>query len=359
MWRFLALEAADEWITVNDADRGKDILSDVERSEQAMATTTWPSYGFDEWFLLAVMYPRLAFEGVQTFFHWRFPELSFCHTLDVEYVTWANPGSEVFHCPKPPAGDLEPWERGEVETTLTVREKTAVIRRERERIGPAHRILAQAPAAQIEGIPTFQGCLADQLGWVGSEVSDEYCFRRDRELGCGDGVGGTAMAGGRDSQNFQTGRPYDSVAHGVFQRIPAGVGEHLRFYEPGSDGQGLERARPGEGSEHDCQVHGLERAVKRCLHWKRSKKWQGPFSATVRRMERERLGQCHAAASADWPRVRSSFTGPARRSIPAHRSFQTLSWVFIALNPPSTSISVPVTKGPALEASRRAAPMSS
>lgn len=111
MWRFLALEAADEWITVNDADRGKDILSDVERSEQAMATTTWPSYDFDEWFLLAVMYPRLAFEGVQTFFHWRFPELSFCHTLDVEYVTWANHGSEVFHCPKPPAGDLESWER--------------------------------------------------------------------------------------------------------------------------------------------------------------------------------------------------------------------------------------------------------
>lgn len=135
MWRFLALEAADEWVTVIDADRGRDIVSDVERSEQAMAaglgmwrvpyffdghrhkyhvgfyrpinacqfgakggqpmellikafiwhnrrgtmrtswqepgdradekpqplaTTTWPSYGFDEWFLLAAMYPRLG-----------------------------------------------------------------------------------------------------------------------------------------------------------------------------------------------------------------------------------------------------------------------------------------------------------
>ena len=40
---------------------------------QEIAAATWPSYGFDEWFLLAVMYPRWAFEGVLTFFHWRQP----------------------------------------------------------------------------------------------------------------------------------------------------------------------------------------------------------------------------------------------------------------------------------------------
>ncbi|GAA5481955.1 hypothetical protein [Haloferula sargassicola] len=62
--------------------------------------TKWPDYGFDEWFLLAAVYPRLAFEGTLTFFpkagtgnlvpnHW--------FALDVEYVTWANPRSEVIY----------------------------------------------------------------------------------------------------------------------------------------------------------------------------------------------------------------------------------------------------------------------
>jgi hypothetical protein len=37
LWRFLALEAADEWITVIDADRGAEVLADVERTEQTMA----------------------------------------------------------------------------------------------------------------------------------------------------------------------------------------------------------------------------------------------------------------------------------------------------------------------------------
>ncbi len=249
MWRFLALEAADEWITVIDADRGDDILSDVERSEQAMAAglglwrvpyffdghrhkhhvgfyrpinacqfgarggqpmerlmkafiwhnrrgtmrttwqepgghgdrnphaiaaATWPSYGFDEWFLLAVMYPRWAFEGVLTFFHWSLPELDFCHTLDVEYVTWANPGSEVFRCPKPPAGESEPWEKNKVEPTLAVRGNSTVFRRERQRIGPAHRILREPPGVQMSGIPPFEGSLAELLDEVGSHVFAEF-----------------------------------------------------------------------------------------------------------------------------------------------------------------------------------------
>jgi hypothetical protein len=249
LWRFLALETADEWVTVIDADRGADIIADVERSEQTMsaglgiwrkpyffdgdrykhhagfyrpinacqfgaqggqpmeqliksfiwhnrrgtmrttwqepgdrgdekpqaiATTTWPSYGFDEWFLLAVMYPRWAFEGVLTFFHWQQPELNFCHTLDIEYVTWANPGSEVFRCPKPPAGDAEPWEIIKLDPTLTVRGNASAFRRERERIGPAHPILAQARVAQMKGIPDFEGGLAKLLDWVESHVSKKF-----------------------------------------------------------------------------------------------------------------------------------------------------------------------------------------
>ena len=250
LWRFLALETADEWVTVIDADRGPDIVSDVERSEQTMAaglgmwripyffdgdrhrhhtgyyrpinacqfgtrggqpveqllkafiwhmrrgtmrttwrelgesrdgekpremaTTTWPSYGFDEWFLLAVMYPRWAFEGVLTFFHWRFPELSFCHTLDVEYATWANPASEVFRCPEPISKGLMPWEKDKIEPGLVVREDTAVFRRERKRIGPAHRILTETSVLRLVEARDFEGGLTDLLEWVERHVSAEF-----------------------------------------------------------------------------------------------------------------------------------------------------------------------------------------
>jgi hypothetical protein len=261
MWRFLALEAPDEWITVIDTDRGNDILADVERSEQAMvaglgmwrkpyffdkvrhtyhigyyrpinacqfgarggqpmellvkafiwhnrrgtmrttwleqgdrggeqpgaiAATTWPSYGFDEWFLLAVMYPRWAFEGVLTFFHWREPELGFCQTLDVEYVTWANPSSEVFRCPKLPTGDSEPWENNKMVPTLMVRGDSAVFRRERKRIGPAHRILTEAPIAGMEGISNFEGTLGELLVWVETRVSKKFWIDLNPRLRMGE-----------------------------------------------------------------------------------------------------------------------------------------------------------------------------
>jgi hypothetical protein len=64
-----------------------------------MFGSDWPRYGFDEWFLTAAVYPRLAPGGVATFFpaaecgftlhHW--------FVLDIEYVTWANPRSEVIY----------------------------------------------------------------------------------------------------------------------------------------------------------------------------------------------------------------------------------------------------------------------
>lgn len=249
LWRFLALEAEGEWITVVDADRGNDILADVERSEQAMETglgmwrmpyffddprhryhigyyrpinacqfgarggqpvaqlikafiwhnrrgtmrttwqeagdrgeeepqpiaaTNWPSYGFDEWFLLAVMYPRWAFEGVLTFFHWTKPELGFCQTLDVEYVTWANPSSEVFRFPEPPAGDAKPWENEKMVATLTVRGNTTVFRRERERIGPAHGILTESSVAKMDKLSDFKGSLVELLEWAANHVSHEF-----------------------------------------------------------------------------------------------------------------------------------------------------------------------------------------
>jgi hypothetical protein len=170
-----------------------------EEKPQAIAKTTWPSYGFDEWFLLAVMYPRWAFDGVLTFFHWRLLELSFCHTLDVEYVTWANPGSEIFRCPKPPVGDSEPWEKTQVKPTLAVRSNATVIRRERKRIGPAHRILTEATAVKVEEISNFQGSLNELLGWVPSHVFAEFWVDLTPQLRLGE-LGGELFLDRRYSE---------------------------------------------------------------------------------------------------------------------------------------------------------------
>ena len=59
----------------------------------------WPTYGYDEWFLNAAVYPRIAFGGVLTFVDWQ-DRNGFCNqwfALDIEYCTWANPKSEIIY----------------------------------------------------------------------------------------------------------------------------------------------------------------------------------------------------------------------------------------------------------------------
>ncbi|WP_411846625.1 hypothetical protein AAFN60_03270 [Roseibacillus persicicus] len=60
-----------------------------------LSNHTWPSYGFDEYFMKVAAYPRLAQEGMLTFV----PSGASCLllSLDVEYCTWGNPGSELIH----------------------------------------------------------------------------------------------------------------------------------------------------------------------------------------------------------------------------------------------------------------------
>lgn len=57
----------------------------------------WPSYGFDEFFMTVAAYPRLAQTGMLTFVP-TFAKSQLL-TLDVEYVTWGNPNSELVHFP--------------------------------------------------------------------------------------------------------------------------------------------------------------------------------------------------------------------------------------------------------------------
>ncbi len=72
-----------------------------------VAGAQWPDFGFDEWFLLSAIYPRVARKGVLTLADAATSSLVL--PLDVEYTTWANPRSEVVYfgeaakgcCPTP------------------------------------------------------------------------------------------------------------------------------------------------------------------------------------------------------------------------------------------------------------------
>jgi hypothetical protein len=57
----------------------------------------WPSYGFDEFFMMVAAYPRLAQHGMLTFVP--SSAKSQLLALDVEYVTWGNPSSELVYFP--------------------------------------------------------------------------------------------------------------------------------------------------------------------------------------------------------------------------------------------------------------------
>jgi hypothetical protein len=62
---------------------------------------TWPDYGFDEWFLIVAMHTRMAQNGVLSFVNWNDRRLNQWFALDIEYCTWANPSSEIFHYAQP------------------------------------------------------------------------------------------------------------------------------------------------------------------------------------------------------------------------------------------------------------------
>jgi hypothetical protein len=63
--------------------------------ERPIQFSEWPDYGFDEWFQLAALYPRLAPAGTLTFIP--SDARSLLLPIDVEYATWANPRSECVY----------------------------------------------------------------------------------------------------------------------------------------------------------------------------------------------------------------------------------------------------------------------
>lgn len=60
----------------------------------------WPTFGFDEFFLNTVVFPRIASEGMVTFISWNgatvgMQPLNHWFALDIEYCNWANSNSEI------------------------------------------------------------------------------------------------------------------------------------------------------------------------------------------------------------------------------------------------------------------------
>lgn len=154
-----------------------------EEKSHPIKATVWPEKGFDEWFLMAVIYPRWAFEGVLTLIPWSVSKLSVAHLRDVEYATWANPTSELCHCPRP-AEEIHPWDLDDRPPTVALRPETELILRERERIGPAHKILFEAMADELKDFPRFEGSWAKLLD-SRSEAGAEYWVDMNPKLRMG------------------------------------------------------------------------------------------------------------------------------------------------------------------------------
>ena len=64
--------------------------------ERPIMFAEWPNYGFDEWFQLAALYPRLIKHGTLTLIP--SDARSLFLPIDIEYCTWANPNSEAIYC---------------------------------------------------------------------------------------------------------------------------------------------------------------------------------------------------------------------------------------------------------------------
>ena len=61
-----------------------------------LSSGIWPDYGFDEYFLLAAVYPRWAREGLLTILPITpKPPRSFILFLDIEYAAWSHPNSSI------------------------------------------------------------------------------------------------------------------------------------------------------------------------------------------------------------------------------------------------------------------------
>ncbi|MEO5916371.1 MAG: hypothetical protein ABIS50_19195 [Luteolibacter sp.] len=145
--------------------------------ENRIAGSAWPDYGFDEWFLLAVMYPRMAYEGLLTFVPWDIPSLGQFFALDIEYCTWASPKSELINYPNPESalGDvIRPWAEWKDGARLRIRSETTVVKRARKKIGALQGIFNHTQRDEVEKFPNYTGDLPSFLAGASANVAGPW-----------------------------------------------------------------------------------------------------------------------------------------------------------------------------------------
>lgn len=131
----------------------------------------WPDYGFDEWFLLAVVYPRMAFGGILTFFKENRVDFTIWHLLDIEYATWANPKSEVFRCLSQGKGGAQPWDEWSGPRTIATRPDTQVVYRQRPMRCGRDRPMAERSETTDR---ILDGDLRGALSWASENVKSDW-----------------------------------------------------------------------------------------------------------------------------------------------------------------------------------------
>lgn len=161
------------WLNLNGLIRTSCILHGLR--ESPIAGTRWPNYGFDEWFLLAGFYPRMAADGLLTFYPWDWNHIGQFLALDIEYCTWANPSSELINYPNIEVGveGEDPWAGWEDSSRLRVRPQTTVIRRVRTPVGPACALL-RAELEELEGFPKYHGNFVSLLRQAAHAVTEPW-----------------------------------------------------------------------------------------------------------------------------------------------------------------------------------------
>ena len=143
----------------------------MEGSEWVSAGNEKPHDDFDHWFLLAALYPRLAFEGILTFLIWQRKTVSYWYAVDAEYVTWANPASEILFTRKI-VTDESPWTLLPESNGLAIRPDTTVFRRARRKVYEGSE--DPDPRKEVLSFTPFDGDLRELLDSVGETVTTQW-----------------------------------------------------------------------------------------------------------------------------------------------------------------------------------------
>jgi hypothetical protein len=191
--------------------------------EYTIFGTQWPDYGFDEWFLQAAVYPRVAQEGILTLV----PSTvrSKILPLDIEYCTWANPNSEVCYFGVDDTMNQQKSARSQPGASLPIGKAPSALtdRRKKWRRGQRESTgqlagLIFLPAAE-DGPEARQMVTLLVASLLATEFAGEILIWRES---------GTAVIAGGNAAEVQERLGTWSDGTGVEKRSKPGVGKRLK-----------------------------------------------------------------------------------------------------------------------------------